>query len=413
MRHYENPEITSENRLPPRSYYIPEGKSEYRLLNGQWNFAYFDRDIDVPARIEKWDTIPVPSCWQLKGYENPNYTNINYPYPCDPPYVPDDNPCGVYQRTFEVAKKWGKLYFGLEGVSSCAYVYINGRYVGFTMGSHLRAEFDITDYVTEGNNTVTVKVLKWCCCSYLETQDFFRFNGIFRDVYVLQRPENHIYDVEIIPNAENICVKADKSADISIYAGEQLLVKAEGKPELIFAPENPILWNSEKPYLYTVVLEREGEVISFKTGMRSVTISDQFELLINGVPVKIWGVNHHDTSKFRGWCMSQEELRKDLELMKDLNINCVRTSHYPPHPSFVQMCDEMGFYVICETDLETHAFARRYPHTDQAFDVNSNDWPCVDPKWGKEHLERMRQHQHLQRCRGLCNIRYKEQPSDP
>ena len=191
MRCYENPEFTSENRLPPRSYYIPEGKSEYQLLNGQWDFAYFSRDIDVPEKIESWDQIPVPSCWQLHGYENPNYTNLNYPFPCDQPYVPDDNPCGVYQRAFEIASKWGKVYFGLEGVSSCAYVSINGQYVGFTMGSHLRAEFDITDFVTEGSNTVTVKVLKWCCCSYLETQDFFRFNGIFRDVYVLQRPENH------------------------------------------------------------------------------------------------------------------------------------------------------------------------------------------------------------------------------
>lgn len=389
MRHYENPEYTSENRLPPRSYYIPEGKSEYQLLNGQWDFAYFGRDIDIPEKIESWDQIPVPSCWQLHGYENPNYTNLNYPFPCDQPYVPDDNPCGVYQRSFEIAKKWGKLYFGLEGVSSCAYVYINGRYVGFTMGSHLRAEFDITDFATEGSNTVTVKVLKWCCCSYLETQDFFRFNGIFRDVYLLQRPKDHLYDIEIIPNAENISVKADKIADISIYQGEQLLTKTTGKSEFTFSPENPVLWNAEKPFLYTVVLERDGEIISIKTGMRSVSISNMFELLINGVSVKIRGVNHHDTSKFRGWCMSQEELRKDLELMKDLNINAVRTSHYPPHPSFIQMCDEMGFYVICETDIETHAFMRRHPKTAHTFDVDSNDWPCVDPKWGREFLERM------------------------
>ena len=131
MRHYENPEHTSENRCAPRSYYIPKGISEYHLLNGEWRFAYFKRDIDVPEKIEEWDTIPVPSCWQLLGYENPNYTNINYPYPCDQPYVPDDNPCGVYEREFVLEKKWGRVYFVLEGVSSCAYLSVNGRYVGY------------------------------------------------------------------------------------------------------------------------------------------------------------------------------------------------------------------------------------------------------------------------------------------
>ena len=141
MRIYENPKRTSENRVKSRSYCIPGGVSEYMLLNGTWNFAYFARDIDVPETIEKWDSIPVPSCWQILGYENPNYTNVNYPYPVDQPYVPNDNPCGVYQRQFEISQKWGKIYFVLEGVASCAFVYVNGRYVGFSQGSHLQAEF--------------------------------------------------------------------------------------------------------------------------------------------------------------------------------------------------------------------------------------------------------------------------------
>ena len=150
MRIYENPQKTSENRLHPRSYYIPGGISEYQILNGKWRFAYFKRDIDVPEKIVKWDTISVPSCWQTLGYENPNYTNINYPYPCDLPYVPDDNPCGVYEREFEIKAKWGKVYYIFEGVSSCAFLYINDKYVGFTQGSHLQAEFDITEYVVQG-----------------------------------------------------------------------------------------------------------------------------------------------------------------------------------------------------------------------------------------------------------------------
>lgn len=180
MRAYENLQKTSENRAKPRSYYIPEGVSKYTLLNGEWDFAYFSSDNDIPEKIEKWDKIPVPSCWQLFGYENPNYTNLNYPYPVDPPYVPDKNPCGIYRREFTLEDISGKHYFVLEGVSSCAYVYINEKYVGFTQGSHLQAEFDITEYVIKGTNTIKVKVLKWCCGSYLEDQDFFRFNGIFR-----------------------------------------------------------------------------------------------------------------------------------------------------------------------------------------------------------------------------------------
>lgn len=165
MRVYENPEKTSENRLAPRSFYIPKGKSTYTLLNGQWRFQYFKRDIDVPEVITEWDTIQVPSCWQILGYENPNYTNINYPYPVDLPYVPDDNPCGVYEREFVLNAIWGRVYFVLEGVSSCGFVYVNGEYVGFTQGSHLQAEFDITKFVQEGKNILRVKVLKWCCGS--------------------------------------------------------------------------------------------------------------------------------------------------------------------------------------------------------------------------------------------------------
>ena len=369
MRIYENPEMTSHNRLAPRSYYIPGGRSEHLPLNGTWNFAFFDRDIDVPQEITAWDTIPVPSCWQLHGYEHPNYSNVNYPYPVDIPYVPDDNPCGVYQRQFELEEVWGKVYFVFEGVASCAFLYVNGQEVGFTQGSHLPAEFDITPYVHAGTNTIRVQVLKWCCGSYLEDQDFFRMNGIFRDVYILQRPEGHIADVEMIPNDKAISLKINGTAEARLYAGEALLCKQNFTDTLSYAPEEPVLWNAEKPFLYRVELERDGEILTFHTGLRSIAISDRYELLINGVSVKLHGVNHHDTSKFRGWCQSMEELRADLQLMKDLNINCVRTSHYPPHPQFMQMCDEMGFYVVCETDLETHGILRRNSNVAYCYDI--------------------------------------------
>ena len=389
MRHYENPQRTSENRCAPRSYYIPGGVSEYQLLNGTWKFAFFQRDVDVPEVIGHWDSIPVPSCWQLQGYENPNYSNINYPYPCDPPYVPDDNPCGVYEREFTLKKKWGKVYFVLEGVASCAYVYVNGRYVGFTQGSHLQAEFDITEFAWAGINTIRVKVLKWCCGSYLEDQDFFRYNGIFRDCYILQRPQDHITDVEMIPTDEMFTVRLEGSAHVRIRQSGVTLYEDEMEGELTYAPQDPILWNAEKPFLYTVDLERNGEVITFKTGLRKIEISSKYELLVNGGAVKLHGINHHDTSKYRGWCESDEELWQELHLMKDLNINCIRTSHYPPTPKFIEMCDELGFYVVCETDIETHGFLRRLPNVPYYYDVESNAWPCTMPDWKAEFLSRM------------------------
>ena len=389
MRHYENPQKTSENRCPSRSWYIPGGRARQLMLNGTWNFAFFERDVDVPQQITAWDTIPVPACWQLHGYEHPNYSNINYPYPCDPPYVPDDNPCGVYMREFALDQLWGKFYFIFEGVSSCAYLYINDRYVGFTQGSHILSEFDITEYVHTGINTVQVKVLKWCCGSYLEDQDFFRYNGIFRDVYILQRPEGHIGDVQMIPNDQQIAISLEGQAQVRIFDGQQLLVQETMENTFAYAPQNPVLWNAEKPHLYRVELERDGEVITLQAGLRKVEISDKYEVLINGTPVKFHGVNHHDTSAHRGWCQSAEELRKDLELMKQLNINCVRTSHYPPAPVFLQLCDELGLYVVCETDIETHGFLRRLPNVPYRYDVQSNAWPCTKAEWRNEFVDRM------------------------
>ena len=389
MRFYENPLKTSENRLTTRSYYIPKGKSEYNLLNGVWNFKYFSRDIDYNENITEWDEITVPSCWQILGYENPNYTNINYPYPCDPPYVPNDNPCGVYERKFEIKDLWGKCYFIFEGVSSCAQLYINGKYVGFTQGSHLQAEFDITPYVQKGKNTVRAVVYKWCCGSYLEDQDFFRFNGIFRDCYVLQRPDDHIVNVKLTAGDGVITADADKAANITLMdATGTVLATASGEGAK-FKVENPVLWNAENPYLYTVRFEKDGEVIERKIGMRTIKISDKYELLINDQPVKLRGVNHHDTHKYNGWCQTYEELRFDLEKMKELNINCVRTSHYPPSPCFVELCDEMGFYVILETDMETHGFVRRNANVGYGYDVESGEWPTCWEDWKNEHVERM------------------------
>ncbi len=391
MRYYEDPQKTSENRLKPRSYYIPDNSDGYTLLNGVWRFKYYARDIDVQKNISDWAQIDVPSCWQARGYESPNYTNIDYPFPVDPPYVPTDNPCGVYEREFEVTNIENRTYFVMEGVASSGRVFINGQYVGFTTGNHMQAEFDISDFVVKGENTVRVEVLKWTCGSYLEDQDFFRFNGIFRDVYLLSRPQGHIMDIDICTKGEDICIRFDGSAKITLLDQGKALETKEATWEAVFHVKDPVPWNAEKPYLYELRFEYKGEVITQRVGFRTITISDKHELLINGVPVKLQGVNHHDTHPINGWVMTDEELLHDLKQMKKLNINCIRTSHYPPTPRFIELCDEMGFYVILEADLETHGFCHRYGNEADktSYDVQSMDWLCQQPQWEKEFVERM------------------------
>jgi len=389
MRIYEDPQKTSENRLPPRSYYIPMGDCQVIDLCGNWDFSFYENERDYPDLNKKWDTVPVPSCWQTLGYEDPNYTNINYPFPCDEPYVPDDNPCGVYRRIFNIEEKEGKFYFFFEGVSSCAFLYINGRYAGFTQGSHMHAEFDITDLVKKGENSVTVKVLKWCCGSYLEDQDQFRMNGIFRPLYIIRRPEGHLFDVFVSTDTEHINVEADAAAHLRIFDKDSCILDRDIEGSYSFKVPSPVLWNAEKPYLYKVELERAGETITFDAGLRSVSVSEKNELLINGVPVKLRGVNHHETSKYSGWYQTREEMERDVALMKELNVNCVRCSHYPPSPYFLSLCDREGLYVICEVDVETHGFLRRLPNVPYRYDVESGEWPTSLPEWKKEHVERM------------------------
>ncbi len=390
MRSYEGFDKFSENRQPARAYYIPyhsleaalEGKKEkseyYRLLNGQWDFAYFKSDDDIPEKTEFNATIPVPSCWQLQGYEKPVYTNSAYPYPVDPPYVPDDNPCGIYRRKISIDKGWAerKTYINFEGVSSCLYLYVNGRYVGFTQGSRHQAEFDITPYISEGENELLAKVYKWCVGSYLEDQDCFRFSGIFRDVYLLSREENHIRDVEIHADTSSITVK---DHDYVLYDGTQRLDEIG----------EPILWNAENPHLYTVIVKGKTEFIPFKVGMREVEISPENELLINGTPVLIKGVNHHDTHPEKGYVMSEADIERDLRLMKKLNINTIRCSHYPKTSEFYNLCDKIGFYVIDEADIETHGFAVRTTEFDDYQTDGNDNWPCQNDNYTGMFLERM------------------------
>lgn len=394
MRSYERLDRISENRMPQRAYYIPEGG--FTLLNGIWDFKYYKRDFDEEKNIASWDRIEVPSCWQLKGYGSPNYTNFAYPFPVDPPHVPDENPLGVYRREFEIFETKRKHYIVFEGVSSHLELYINGKYVGCSQGSHLQAEFDISDFVTEGTNTVVAKVRKWCLGSYLEDQDFIRFSGIFRDVYLfLSRPKGHIRDIKIETEGNKIHVLFEASARISLYDGDRLLSEKNASGEAVFEVTDPILWNAEKPYLYTLKFEYSGEVITQKVGFVTYSVNGEGAFCVNGVPVKLKGVNRHDTHPEKGWCMTRDDIVRDLELMKKLNINTIRTSHYPPHPCFLELCDEMGFYVMLETDLETHGFTMRQANTGNVYDCFDNpEWIGNIPKWHEAFVERMERAYH-------------------
>lgn len=389
MRKYERVDLLGENRELQRAYYIPYDSLEkalkgvkeeskfYRLLNGEWNFKYFESEFDIPEKIENWDKIPVPSCWQLYGYDKIGYTNVNYPFPVDPPYVPDINPCGIYNTVFYIDNEWKqrRTYIVFEGVCSCIFLYVNGEYAGYSQGSHLQAEFEITKYIKQGANELTAKVFKWCSGSYLEDQDFFRFSGIFRDVYLLSREETHIKDIKITADCKTISVS---SPDYDIYDADNNIADLN----------NPVLWNAENPYLYTVVVKGKSEYIPIKVGMREISISENFELLVNGVSVKLKGVNHHDTNANNGYVMTYEELMTDLLKMKELNINTVRMSHYPPTPEFLNMCDELGFYVIDEADLETHGFVSR--NTGYKWDDKEKpyEWLHSMPEWENAYIER-------------------------
>lgn len=390
MRFYEDLTHIKENRLPQRAYYIPENEGAYMLLNGQWNFKYYDADYKEEKMIEKWDTIPVPSCWQLFGYEDPNYTNACYPYPIDMPYVPDENPMGIYMREFEIKSRENRHYIVFEGVSSNIELYVNDKYVGYSQGSHLQSEFDITDFVCVGTNKVLVKVRKWCSGSYLEDQDFFRYNGIFRDVYILSRPEGHIKDIKIVTEGNKIIVDFEGSAKISLYDDENLIGECNADKKAEFLVKNPTKWNAEKPYLYELVFEYKQEIITLSIGFVEYSVNEESAFCVNGVPVKLKGVNHHDTHPKTGWYMTDEDLMYDLLQMKKLNINTIRTSHYPPTAKFLNMCDELGFYVMLETDIETHGFTCRTSET-SGYDTieNPEKWPGCRPEWKESYMERM------------------------
>lgn len=380
---HEDPQALHIGTLDKHCYFIPFGKEQdpfgdrensnrFELLNGEWDFRYYESIIDMEddflsVPFEK--KIPVPSNWQLHGYDKPHYTNICYPIPYDPPYVPDDIPVGVYQRGYEYVLDGLSRILVFEGVDSCIYLYVNGEFAGYSQVSHSTSEFDITSFLKEGENVITAAVLKWCDGTYLEDQDKFRLSGIFRDVYVLSRPQKRLenYTVKTLISedfsyAELVFTPYGSEVSAELSDGFEKIVASfsAGDGEMVSVPINDlVLWSAEKPYLYNLTITAGEEKIGEKVGFRKVNIENGV-VKINGVPVKFKGVNRHDSYPDTGYYASVEQMRNDLTLMKKHNINAVRTSHYPNSPLFYRFCDEYGLYVIDEADMESHGCVEVY-----------------------------------------------------
>ena len=332
--------------------------------------------------------------WQNYGYDSHQYTNVRYPIPLDPPYVPQENPCGAYVRKFyyEIPEEAPRAYLNFEGVDSCFYVWVNGKYVGYSQVSHATSEFDVTEVLKNGENTLAVLVLKWCDGTYLEDQDKFRMSGIFRDVYFVNRPENVVYDyfttTEIQEEQAVITVQASYQGKavptkLTLYDAEHKEIASQVFQEntgtvythkAVILVKEPNLWNPEQPYLYTLVLETEGEVITDRIGLREICVKDAV-LYVNGTAIKFKGVNRHDSDPVTGFVIGLEQMKKDLQMMKESNFNAVRSSHYPNVPYFYQLCDEYGLFVIAEADNESHGTQSQY--------LKDSNWENVSRKWNE------------------------------
>ncbi|OZG69697.1 glycoside hydrolase family 2 TIM barrel-domain containing protein [Bifidobacterium eulemuris] len=469
-RYYEDLNHLHVGTMPNRAYYVPASQrmdtvgerrvdsDRFTLLNGDWDFRYYSSVWDLDAEVRRaherrepaffdqgfnadpaagFGRIPVPSVWQTQGFDTHQYTNINYPFPLDPPFVPQDNPCGVYLTDFEWAPDPAapRAFLNFEGVDSCCYVWVNGTFVGYTQVSHSTSEFDVTDVLEPGGNTLAVLALKWCDGSYLEDQDKFRMSGIFRDVYLLARPERAIWDYFVrtpitwadAPGAP-AAVRADVSVELAFLGGETAvtasLFDADGREvgsarytadaagvgvgesdetestdasarTLSIAIDAPHLWNAEDPYLYTLVLETEHETITSLVGVREVgkTLTDGHEVItVNRRPIKLHGVNRHDSDPVTGPVIGEKQMLADLTLMKQHNVNAIRTSHYPNAPHFYDLFDRLGFFVCAEADNESHGTSSAID-PDMSEAANLKRWNRLiadNPAWTEPTVDRTR-----------------------
>lgn len=437
---WENPEVFEINKLAPRAtfYHFLDVKSAesqdwtqsdlYHSLNGQWKFNwtktpdtrpqdFYKTDFDA----SKWDNITVPGNWELQGYGIPIYTNIKYSFPANPPFIPHDyNPVGSYKRNFTLPSDWDgqkiTLHFG--AVRSAMYIWVNGQKVGYSQGSKLPAEFDITDFLKKGENQLAVEIYRWSDASYIEDQDFWRLSGFDRDVYLYATPNTYVHDFRVIAGLDadyqdgqfdlkvklvNDSEKSSKSTieveikdgQKSIYsASKSVNVKTGESSDVSFGTTIPNVkqWSAEKPNLYGLTITQKNangkvlDVTNRRIGFRRVEIKNS-QLLVNGIAIYLKGVNLHDHSDTSGHVIDPGLTRLDMRIMKENNINAIRCSHYPKDPFFYEMADEFGFYVIDEANIETHGMGA----TNQGLEKNEKKksvHPAYLPQWKEAHLAR-------------------------
>lgn len=404
---HENLNVLHLGTEKPHNYYIPFQANQYeyitenfeqasnlstfimnqkedseccQLLNGIWDFTYYESIYEIPntfiddtLSIAYPNQIPVPAVWQNHGFDHHQYTDDRYPFAFDPPFIPDENPCGIYKKSFSHSITSNQnVYLNFDGVDSCFYVWVNNSFVGYSQVSHMTSEFSIGDKLIDGENELVVLVLKWCEGSYLEDQDKLRMSGIFRDVYLLARPENHIisYTVHTELNSDYSIshVKMpftfkgeckDLTYDLFDASGNKVTSGCCDNGVINFDIPTPILWNAETPYLYRLIFADNNEIFAETIGIRDIYIENAI-LYLNGTNIKFRGVNRHDSDPVTGYAINFDQLNKDFSLMKQHNINAIRTSHYPNRPEFYQLCDIYGFYVMDEADVEIHGVDSLY-----------------------------------------------------
>ncbi|MFW0764479.1 beta-galactosidase subunit alpha [Trabulsiella odontotermitis] len=436
MNRWENIQLTHENRLPPRAYFfsypsvaqartfVREASTLFQLLSGQWNFRFFDNPLRVPETfttemMADWSTITIPGMWQMEGHGKLQYTDEGFPFPIDVPYVPTDNPTGAYQRTFTLANGWqGKqTIIKFDGVETYFEVYVNGCYIGFSKGSRLTAEFDITDAVTTGENLLCVRVMQWADSTYIEDQDMWWSAGIFRDVYLVGKTQAHVQDFTVRTDfsddyqsatlscqleLENLAATcADLTLEYALFDGNDILhqgildtlrVTQQHSAQFAIPVKHPRQWSAEDPYLYHLVMtlkDHRGEILEVipqRVGFRDIKVRDGL-FYVNNRYLMLHGVNRHDNDHLKGRAVGMDRVERDLILMKQHNINSVRTAHYPNDPRFYELCDIYGLFVMAETDVESHGFA------------NVGDLSRItdDPEWEPVYVERIVRHIQAQK----------------
>ncbi|MFC4600965.1 glycoside hydrolase family 2 TIM barrel-domain containing protein [Cohnella hongkongensis] len=441
-------EVLGRHTEPPHAYLIPyasresaltetrEESSFFRLLNGNWKFRYCESPEQAPQRFEApdyadgdWGELPVPGNWQLHGYGRPHYSSCPYPFPVDPPHVPQDNPTGCYRTAFRIDEAWNgrsvRLVF--EGVDSAYHVWVNGALAGYSQGSHMAAEFDITELLVPGDNVLAVRVYQWSVGSYLESQDKWRLSGIFRDVYLMALAPVSVRDAKVVTEVNESSGAADLSVSLAVAnlsrteqpasrlrielldpAGHPVLDRCEAVSPppgeertvaLSASLTDPKLWTAETPELYTLLLTltgpdgRTAEAKRIAVGLRQVRIADG-KLLVNGRPIVVKGVNRNEFDPWRGFAITVESMKRDVELMKRHHINTVRLSHYPNDPRFLELCDRYGLYVIDEANLETHGFAftgeRVNQETPGFAKGAAESFLSKHPDWREAYIDRAR-----------------------